>query len=282
VECISYQPSNSFKQQTWHDFTEALKKEVESKQVPWLKGEVVPFLFITGPMRDWYERAVLNEKLQMDVRVNEALNAYNKCPKIGNSFFLPHKLEAELECVAAQTMYANASRKKLIPEAQVCGTLAVGSANTRLYFAQSGVDFFACRGLEQDEKLDDCCADISTFKSFLSDAAIRNRLCTLLKNTSFPTLALKAGSLLLLNAEAKVRTAMFSPGSFIFDYLRGTFYLPKSSTLPLILQLEQLIHAVQEHIGLIVRIKDQTNLGFILMNVLFTQAVEGTKKSCVC
>jgi len=103
----------------------------------------------------------------------------------------------------------------------------------------------------------------SSFEAFLN----------LLRSTPNPIIALKSGCLLLFEDQPHIKENLICPASFIYDYLRGTCFLPQNGA-DVQSEVKHTLQAINDHVGPIVRIKDQTRLGFLIVNVLFWHFVE--------
>jgi len=111
-------------------------------------------------------------------------------------------------------------------------------------------------------------AHANLFESFLS----------VIERALNPVIALKPSCLQLFEEHPYLKDSLLCPASFIYDYLRGTCFLPQNEQ-DVKSEVAQTLRAINEHVGPIVRIKDQTHLGFIIVNVLFWHHVDTAQKA---
>jgi hypothetical protein len=192
------------------------------------------------------------------------------------SYFLTRKQEAMLEAQGVQSLYSNLARSgQLTGTGNVVFCFGVGR-HTRGILGSgqdaSNYEVITAAGMDDLKQLSSAVPEM--VKEWISQDANIDRLVQLVETTSQPVLALKAGSTILLN-NSFVREALLSPASFIYDYCRGTYTLTQSrNATPVVKEIALALEAIQRFVGPIVRIKDQTAKGFLLVNVLFWSAIE--------
>lgn len=157
------------------------------------------YAFITGPFREFYEKAPPEIKQQLNeftgrVFVEIAL------PIIGNngSYFLPQEAEGTYELTGTQCMYRQLSNDSLLlPGTQVIGSFGIGRGSCQ-WMIQSGSEVFLC-GLNHGMTNPQGLATLSD--SVIPQLFSREKLPKFLRSIMScerPVIALKSGCSLLL------------------------------------------------------------------------------------
>ena len=241
------------------------------------------YAFITGPIRDAWASATPENKEKMETRMANFFKPINALPLPHvKSFFITQQQEAELELEAVQSMYDNLkANKKLQEDVNIIACFGIGRASSRWIcnhptgvMANVNVIAQQCGMDVKRDRLEEEVADVIIENLLADDKAHLYRLIDVVETHNQPLLALKSGCTLLLQRNPTLKDALLSPASFIYDYLRGTFFLEQNTITPLMTEMREILRVLYNHVGPIVRIKDQSKLGFIIVNVLFWHAVE--------
>lgn len=109
---------------------ELLAKELANKDIPWAEKEDVPlYAFVTGTIREHWERADEQEKAVLEAKMKELFEPHNIKPQ-GPSYFMPQDDEGTLELLGAQQMYANLVEAGLLDSGtKVVGSLGIGKGS---------------------------------------------------------------------------------------------------------------------------------------------------------
>jgi len=105
-------------------------EELAHKDLPWAgKENVIVYAFVTGTIREHWERADAAEKAMMEEKMRELFEPHKIRPQ-GESYFMPQDEEGTLELLGAQQMYANlVDAGQLDPGTKVVGSLGIGKGS---------------------------------------------------------------------------------------------------------------------------------------------------------
>lgn len=252
-------------------------------EYPWNdleKGTYGVYAFVTGPLRDHWatcdaeQKSLLEEKVSMVMALADAL----RLPFNNHSWFLTPETEAKLELCAAQRMYANLQKNNQLSEQySVIGCMGIGGGGSKVALEDGPV--FACAvGMKHTRQKLQSDWEEGLFHAFQqNEERAFIAFMDVVERSTLPVFALKSGCLVWINRHPKAMETITSAASFLYDYLRGTLTLPKQGLTDIRTELRATLQAIHKYIGPIVRIKDNSKLGFLLINVLFSQPRDSKK-----
>jgi hypothetical protein len=281
--CGSYDPAkHGYNEISTADIQAALKKEFTCEKSIY----AFVYVFVTGPIRDVWEHASPEVKTLMETRIADLLRVINAqpLPNNNNSFFLQKVQEAKYEFNAAEALYRSLENQNQLPQGtKPVATLSLGRTNCRYFMPKAPTDLDMGHDMNsradscmywKEEGMDNC--EKMPFADSLFDFIFENKstLVTWTETTGQPVIAAKGGCTMFMVKNPWARHILTSPPSFIFDYLRATYTLVPNGLAPILQELLAVLRVLQEKVGPILRIKDQTKKGFIIVNLLVSQQAE--------
>lgn len=136
LEIGRYKPANyginNAQQHTIKSLAQELARELEHPDLPWAQERNIPvYAFLTGPLREHWERADGAEKQQLESKMRELFEPFQIKPW-ANSYFMSQDEEGTLELLGSQRMYANlVEAEQLETGTMVVGSLGIGKGSSQ-------------------------------------------------------------------------------------------------------------------------------------------------------
>jgi hypothetical protein len=171
------------------------------------------YALVTGTIREYFfEKATADQRSTLNADVNHVFALNEVKPVCGNTYFITQDQEGEFEVTGASVMYANLTNAGLIPaKTQVVLSFGIGRGSTQWSVLRpdgSVLTFGYPFGMNKLSQLADFPAALLTeylkpdslhLEAFLSSAE------AIVAAGGFPTIALKSGTMLLVENEKRIR-----------------------------------------------------------------------------
>lgn len=162
--------------------------------------------FITGTVRAHWEQADPAEKRHMD-NIMTLLFRDARIRPFSESFFMPQRVEAELEYQATSMMHKNAHRAGHLPnEPTIIASFGIGRGSTQFASPSFPEPFTHPLGMDTPTNLDTTLH--AECIKFFAIAENMNPFVELIKGSDLPVISLKSGAVLEIEKNAPCRAAL--------------------------------------------------------------------------